>query len=121
MKLIAVSMLFSAALFGQTPQGNGSPQPQWSPLLDKLVPPFPQEALKKRFENMTLLNGPAMLWVKPLVTAQAETPKVCAIPLLNALPAKASVDYKIRVVKPNVQDALTARSAQPRIGIPACK
>jgi hypothetical protein len=57
---------------------------------------------------------------KPVIVVSGE-PKVCAIPLLNALPARSSVDYKIRVVKPAMPAEQLAATAPPQIGILACK
>jgi hypothetical protein len=43
---------------------------------------------------------------------------VCAVPLLNALPAQSRIDYKLRIVKPV---SPTERVTPRPVGIPACK
>jgi hypothetical protein len=83
-------------------------------LLDKLKPaPSLAEMAQKRFLTMNLKP---LTVLKP-VFAREGTPKVCAIPLLNALPATSSGDFKIQVYKP----AATVDPMPSAAGIPACK
>jgi hypothetical protein len=99
MKLLALSLAFCGAAFGQSLT--------------------PNEDLQKRLESMKLLNAPKDSWAQPL-TFFAHKPEVCAIPLLNMLPAKSNVDYKIQIVKPKQSEPRPAK-APADIGIPACK
>jgi len=105
MKLVALLLAFCAAGFCQ--------DAVQSSILDGLNPKMPD--LAQRFKSMKLVfpANPVIL-----VTGQ---PKVCAIPLLNALPAKSSVDYKIQVVRPNLPAGQMAATAPPQLGIPACR
>src|SRR5215469_18653849 len=57
---------------------------------------------QQRLKSLNLLKAPS---VPGLSTAPAPAPappasSVCAIPLLNALPAAGKVDYKIQVIRP---------------------
>lgn len=105
MKLVALSLVFCAAAVCQDAVQTS--------ILDSLNPKMPD--LAQRFKSMKLLLPP-----KPVIVITGK-PKVCAIPLLNALPAKGSVDYKIQVVRPNIPASQIAATAPPQPGIPACK
>jgi len=105
MKLVALSLVFCAMAVCQ--------DAVQSSILDGLNPKMPD--LAQRFKSMKLL-----IPGRPVIVVTGE-PKICAIPLLNALPARSSVDYKIRVVKPAWTDAQLAATAPAQLGMPACK
>jgi hypothetical protein len=105
MRLVVVSLVFCAVAFSQSAPDNN-------------LQDFFAKRFAKRLESMKLPNGPALTG-KPAALAHA--PEVCAIPLLNALPARSSGDYKIRIVKPNVPAGQMAGDAPSHLGIPACK
>jgi hypothetical protein len=77
-----IALFFSGMAFSQS-------SPNHFQLPDKLIDPHVNpKALTG------LLNGPQpMIWTAPKAT-------VCAIPLLNALPANSKADFKIQVIKP---------------------
>lgn len=118
MKLVALSLAFCAAAFCQNaPQTSTQTAPPPS-LLDKLIPkPIePLDLAKNRLDSMKL-TMPLPLRIE---LASSSQPKSCAIPLLNAMPAKAHVEYRIQVVGPAVREQLTPSAPPLQIGIPAC-
>ena len=74
--------------------------------------------LKNRFKTLKLESLKISPGQTVVVTGAPDRNSVCAIPLLNALPAQSKVDYKLRIVKPVSPTELVA--PQP-VGIPACK
>jgi hypothetical protein len=77
---VGIALFFSGMAFSQS-------SPNHFQLPDKLTDPHTQPKVLTG-----LLNGP-QLQIAPRAT-------VCAIPLLNALPAKSKADFKIQVIKP---------------------
>lgn len=107
MKLIALSLAFSASAFCQSASPNA----------------VNEDAIKKLLESGKLLELPKLParspeMPNPIIVGKPAT--TCAIPLLNALPAKGRIDYKIQIVNPK-PTALVSKDAPPQIGIPACK
>ena len=109
-----IALTFCAVAFGQS-------SPNHFQLPDKLTDPHAEMATQPR-----LLVGPKLLvgpsnGAPPILTLRGiqVTPnaKECAIPLLNALPAKGNVDYKIRVTTPPADPVDHMPIAR---GLPAC-
>jgi hypothetical protein len=139
MRFAAVFLCFCAVAFSQSAPGNNLQQAVQLELLDKLNPPS-QDLLKRRIESMKLdsLNPPSQDSLKRLIESmKLDGPKtlpgqtvvigpdparnsVCAIPLLNALPAQGKVDYKLRIVEPAPPGERTV-TKRSEAGIPACK
>jgi hypothetical protein len=103
-RFVAIFFVFCAPAFGQSAPDNN----------------LSQDLLKKRIESMNLftLNAPTALPVQKVVIVGK--PAVCAIQLLNALPADSKADYKLRIVKP-ASPTEGAAAPTPQLGLPACK
>jgi hypothetical protein len=117
MKLAAIALVFCAVAFGQS-------APSQHPLLDGLKPAEPSDLFQGRVLSMDLLHAPPKFAaIGPKVLLASPAPRVCAIPLLQALPANGKTDYKIRIYTPPAPEPQTALNNQAGagIGIPACK
>lgn len=85
-----IALFFSGMAFSQS-------SPNHFQLPDKLTDPHTQaKALS------SLMNLPQPLPVQPIIRI-APKATVCAIPLLNALPANSKADFKIQVIKPQAE------------------
>jgi hypothetical protein len=82
-----IALFFSGMALGQS-------SPNHFQLPDKLIDPLPQP---KALSGLMNLPQPLPAQPFPRIAPKAT---VCAIPLLNALPAKSKVDFKIQVMKP---------------------
>jgi len=90
---VGIALFFSGMAFSQS-------SPNHFQLPDKLTDPH---------VNPKVLTQP-LIQIAPRAT-------VCAIPLLNALPAKSKADFKIQVIKPPAESL----DHMPRVQtIPAC-
>ncbi|HZL58043.1 MAG TPA: hypothetical protein VFC21_13215 [Bryobacteraceae bacterium] len=65
---------------------------------------------------MKLLTGP-LTPRRQVVTVGPQSAAVCAIPLLNALPAHARSNYKMQITTP---PATAERGMARTLGIPSC-
>jgi hypothetical protein len=110
------------AASGQTPAQPVAPPaepvlPASPLLLDKLIPaPSLTDQARKRIEAMSL-KGPIVLRTPIVLKAAPAGAQACAIPLLNAIPARSSADYKMRVAKP----APTGDAMGRAVGLPVCQ
>jgi hypothetical protein len=104
MKLLALSLALSAKAICQSAPPNA----------------LNEDALKKLLEVQKLPALPALSPTMPKVIIVGKPVTVCAIPLLNALPANGNIDYKIQIVGPR-QAERVSKDAPVQIGIPACK
>jgi len=111
---VGIALTFCAVAFGQS-------SPNHFQLPDKLTDPHAQPTAQPR-----LLVGPKLPMGPYNGTLPILTPREiqvvpnkteCAIPLLNALPAKGNVDYKIQVTTPPTDPFDHMPIAK---GIPAC-
>jgi hypothetical protein len=84
---VGIALFFSGMAFGQS-------SPNHFQLPDKLIDPHPQPKVLTG-----LMNLPQPLPAQPIVVVSPKA-TVCAIPLLNALPANSKADFKIQVMKP---------------------
>jgi hypothetical protein len=85
-----IALFFSGMAFSQS-------SPNHFQLPDKLIDPNPQP---KAFTG--LMNLPQPLPAQPMLRIGPNA-TVCAIPLLNALPANKKADFKIQLIKPPVE------------------
>lgn len=109
MRLAAIALLFSALLLGQTAPGQSAPGQTSQDLAVK--------ALQERLKNLKLIE-PSHFSIQQ--APAASNPKLCAIPLLNALPANNKAENKMPIVKPpeNVEHTKAMTS---QLGLPACE
>jgi hypothetical protein len=77
-----IALFFSGMAFSQS-------SPNHFQLPDELIDPHVKQKVLSG-----LMNG-----TKPMIWTAPRAP-VCAIPLLNALPANSKADFKIQVIKP---------------------
>jgi hypothetical protein len=106
LRLAATGLVFSALAFGQTaPDSTAQEQ-----LLRKKA----EAALQERLKSLKLIDR------SHITIQQTARPSSCAIPLLNALPAKGEGDFRIRTFRPGPNTEGT-NAATPQIGLPACE
>ena len=82
-----IALFFSGMAFSQS-------SPNHFQLPDKLIDPQTQPKVLSG-----LMNLPQPLPAQPILRIGPKA-TVCAIPLLNALPANSKADFKIQVIKP---------------------
>jgi hypothetical protein len=129
MKLVALALVSCALAFAQS-------DPAKSPLLDGLKPMDQFERLQQHLKGMKLMTSPLnppdstaplkLQSLQQMLAARGRlnvVPRVCAIPLLQALPAQDRTEFKLQVVRPAVPPEQPAASsgAGTGLGIPACK
>ncbi len=84
---VGIALCFSGMAVSQS-------SPNHFQLPDKLIDPLRQPKVLSGLMNLPQpLPAQPILRIAPKVT-------VCAIPLLNALPANSKADFKIQVIKP---------------------
>jgi len=97
-----IALFFSGMAFSQS-------SPNHFQLPDKLIDPHTQPKVLSGLMNLPQpLPAQRILGIAPKAT-------VCAIPLLNALPASSKADFKIQVIKPPAEslDRMPVVQAMP--------
>jgi hypothetical protein len=88
-----IALFFSGMAFSQS-------SPNHFQLPDRLIDPHtPPKVLPRQPAGWGLMNLPQPAPVQPILRIGPKD-TVCAIPLLNALPANSKADFRIQVIKP---------------------
>jgi hypothetical protein len=76
------------------------------------------DSIRKRILGLDLLNPPKRLNLPPLVVAANVPPKLCSVPLLNAM--RAPINDKMHIVAPRLNPESISRAEFAQLPAPPC-